>query len=904
MNAQAQIDALDVKKFFKVNSRGTYYSNVQGGSESPTRIELSSIAGNIQPGTILKVKTLGGYSCCGNFDPSQDPDDASFNVTVVFVNASGGYIYPGPRSTAYPAFNSSLPYDILEDVVLNQNLQSLEVPAGAVAILTAPDDFYFLDNNDANGNFGIEFGFSIIDKIDIYQVVKNPILNTKSTTIDLVAGKNADIVVKTLPNLNVEGSYIEWKSPNGLLTKTFNVKSGQTSSTASGDVTFYIDPVPTESAFLNMGSSPIVHLRGKNSSGVVVDIDESGQSDLQVRPHKTKDIKLNFTALVGCTDDKSAPCFAPTTDQQVNDMITYGVPLTNAMFPVREGGISYSKEKSSKVLGRNSLPVILLPELSVFDGDLFTIDKNYFLNLVGLSLTNKINYTVGLGTKEYFLYRESKDTVGWAYEIPGANPVMPLKVNSILVNEGFYYTLPHELGHMNGLIHSCEDTTSQCPYNKILDSYSNSIQLQNISSFDITRGEILSTGETVGVELMRSSTGFWGFNPRIQPNPDYNKSFDKKWMSFDEYIKVFKNLIDDNKKEIRVLTPKLHITGIFDQNSLKLFNTYKYNDNSPNVLSFGDLLVKTKTINNNELQSIFTKKASASESKNQIVSFDLNWNENAFFGEILDSVTGVSLSKFIIPTKLIEEEIKYIDRSMVKSGIDYYLLLKLMTDKIQMAESAILNKSYGSAITYLNDFIGLINYGLTNSQAKGNSDSVLVDKSKFLRIADESKINIVNALNSTGLAQNIFIDFKLSQERKVHKKTRVEIIFPKKPDNQTMIFSAEGRLNDVKVDFIENSTLKYFEATIQTIGQNVWKLRPYLIVKKEYETVKAAVLKYNSEIIRLRSELFNEPDLIVKQEIQNQINQRQRYIDGLNSSIENKKIYLGTEVQIEFEGVN
>ncbi len=111
-------------------------------------------------------------------------------------------------------------------------------------------------------------------------------------------------------------------------------------------------------------------------------------------------------------------------------------------------------------------------------------------------------------------------------------------------------------------------------------------------------------------------------------------------------------------------------------------------------------------------------------------------------------------------------------------------------------------------------------------------------------------------------------------------------------------------MNDAKVEFTENGTSKYFETTIQISDQNIWKLRPYLIVKKEYETAKALISKYNSDIAKLRSELLNEPDLTAKQEIQNQINQKQRYIDGLNSSIENKKVYLGSEVQVEFEGIN
>ena len=807
--------------------------------DAATAIDVS----HLPAGTLIRVKRVGAVK----FAPSWS--DETIYTMIVFANANGDHIPAGQKSNAWtfgpvhfcPTFPGTsivdFPYDmnISGQGIDNENSYILEVPVGAAKLLVAPADCPSQDNSDPNGDYKLEVSYPIVEKIDIYQVVKNPILFAPSTTIDLVAGKNADIVVKTAPNINVEGSYIEWKSTDGLLTKTFNLKPGQTTSTASGDVTFYIDPVPKEADFINGETQPRVFLRGKNISGIVVDLDTSVIGEIKTKIHKTKPIRLGFVPISGGYGIANG-AFVGATKGNAQFLATIGGELVRALYPIADEDYSYTVSEPRSIglpslyaVGQGTVISKILAAFNVF-ADIGSLYKLKFFLDRNLPSEAKISHIIGVATSSYLTFKGPDIGFGVAPFIPNEIAQMSGTTaggGAAIVQFDAQTTLAHELGHLFAASHNSglhgDDTTE--------DVY-NSFSLP--ASWDLTRGP-LGTVQT----LMAESAGYVGYWDKIMLSKPI------RWFSFDDYIKVFKNnLFYTRSNKMRSFSEAIRIEGYFDtQNEFKILNTYLLKNLDVYLNASGLFVAEIKDYKDNTIASFYEKETHLNVDNTRVLSFSVGIPQNAMSIVLFEYVNGVKkkIGQVTLPSDMIKEEIKYAPESVL-NNITYDHLRDKISKSISALDKSIQCRSFSEAKQILSTELIPIVKSTLKVKASNASE---IDADSFIfndRILN-SLVRVTKALPSN-ILPNLYVSTCLDIGNGIGSYSNLTVTKNKKMDNPNYVYRIRAWFDNNEIyikDQQENMVVKSPE---QTLGLHQWTVKTYMVDKKQERSILTAIAKY------------------------------------------------------------
>ena len=138
--------------FISVDPRGTYL-NVPptDAANAPTTVLLSTLG--LVPGDVITLSRNGTWQ--GN---AISPDDATWLLAV--FSGAGGLIAPA----TYLTFTTPLQFrsttestDVIEDfLVVGPGVTTVTIPAGATSLKFSPNDTFFEDNTDPDGDYGVE----------------------------------------------------------------------------------------------------------------------------------------------------------------------------------------------------------------------------------------------------------------------------------------------------------------------------------------------------------------------------------------------------------------------------------------------------------------------------------------------------------------------------------------------------------------------------------------------------------------------------------------------------------------------------------------------------------------------------------------------------------------------------
>ena len=142
-----------------VDPRGTYLNVAPtDAANAPTTVLLSTLG--LASGDVITLSRSGAYKAGEGISSSGVPfADASTSMLAVFSGAAG-LIAPD----TYLGFTSplqgvppNLPTDVVQDFfVVGPGITTLMIPAGATSIKFSPNDSFFQDNTDPNGDYAVE----------------------------------------------------------------------------------------------------------------------------------------------------------------------------------------------------------------------------------------------------------------------------------------------------------------------------------------------------------------------------------------------------------------------------------------------------------------------------------------------------------------------------------------------------------------------------------------------------------------------------------------------------------------------------------------------------------------------------------------------------------------------------
>ena len=137
--------------FFHVDPRGTYLARSPADNLliAATRVNLLTLG--VSAGDALSISSQGDFKWAIN-----GANDEATSLIGVFVDAQGKFLagIGGNPAFSIPQNETGIATDIPQDFSLGNTASVITVPVGAVAILFSPNDSYFSDNSDPDGDFG------------------------------------------------------------------------------------------------------------------------------------------------------------------------------------------------------------------------------------------------------------------------------------------------------------------------------------------------------------------------------------------------------------------------------------------------------------------------------------------------------------------------------------------------------------------------------------------------------------------------------------------------------------------------------------------------------------------------------------------------------------------------------
>ncbi len=680
------------------------------------------------------------------------------------------------------------------------------------------------------GSVGINFpGFfnPTVYTTDIFQVIKNPILFTPSNVVDLVAGKNADIILETnLIQSDITGTVLEWKNKSGVVEKVFPVKSNQTDAT--GKIIFEIDPVPKESEFVGGETQFSIKLMLNNGCGST-SLAQTIAKTVHIR--KTKPIRLEFTKII------RPSLYASPTETLMNITKTKGVDLTRITFPVADTDFSVKDAP---------LPVIGLangqPEIGSFnDWWALNTSRNIF-NI--FSFGNNSTHLIGFVSNAYLQYNK-KTWLG----------VTKRKRPYVFIKEGEISTLPHELTHTYCVRFDNKKSCIENGSAGYLHSPTVDIANQIYSNYSLTNLQTNREELTGRKNLM--------FFQAIQGVPEENG-----WW-FDEigYLQLFYNNLENRNVKI-LQNEMLNLVGAIDSNGRVNLSNIFLSKNVPMVrenklisgeyrISFFDRakkLIFTEFVNSD---NIIVESVGIDSGDNTVFDAEVQMPHAATTIEISrnQGTKNESPVVVVLPIDIILDSLKYIPDFAYK--IDKNESLSQMTKYLYEVRGLILKGQTDAASNILKK--NFLDYIQTNIKSDFQKISLL--DVGLLELQNMLTYSIVKLDAIRPPSSSPFFEIVELSKPAISEKSKIQINLFNQPTNPENLMVLDVYFNNNPVSTILNKTYLTAESGSLSMGVHNWQIRTYIVSKKMWNSYENNIRNWQNEKAKLHASLDVEVDL-------------------------------------------
>lgn len=699
---------------------------------------------------------------------------------------------------------------------------------------------------------------------EIYQVVKNPDIKDQlegtigDGIVDLVAGKNADVVLELKPNFDITKSEIFFEGPSATSTPYKLIGEGVINTDDEGKITFKIDTVPYSNSFVGINSM-VIEIKDSANNRIM-------SKKIPVHIRKTKPIRIGFIPITGCFVKNL--CFSATSFFNANWLASIGGLFVNAQFPVAD--IDFS---TSYITAESPLASGYTGDVGVFK-DFGKMEQINNAKLLDESLT----HVIGVVTKSYFSY------LGGSYAgVSGIAHLFPEDFENFskwqslggipaIVTYDYYATLAHEMGHLMALHHEP----------KFSEGYLN---------YDLNSNWLLPRGPmTDKISLMSGGPVFF---------PGTTQNF---WIEKNDYLAVFKrNLVVSREERKKTAFSGIKIFGGFMGNgNFKVTNTYMIENITILEDVEGEYLAQVKDINDN---IIFSKRLDAlplSKGLGKTLNFELPMALNAMFVHIYKINPGSNslISQVVIPSELLEDMVSNIPNENIIGNAKE--IRDQLIKEIQVFRTAILEKKVELAKNILNSKIApIINQKVQRNMSR--SFGINADKEILNSLVLNAFMRVRAAQGETSESANSLVRIQPLNNPISSERSKIEITFLKKPKNTDYEFYAKALFNGTENIIKQEGSSLYSESPRITTGIHQWNLQVYLRHSETHRIYKKSIEHYLKNKVQLEQEFKKETDPDRKYSIILKIQKVEEKIYNLENKLDDGLINTGNSVEQSIE---
>jgi hypothetical protein len=834
-------------KFFQVDPSGGYWGDF---TDTPaTRIELS-FANGFYPGQTVGMETVGDFIAWHG-------GNVSYRLDIAFLDVNNNFIQAGPGTTAQEEgeFNNhSAPVPYQYKVFDFGNISKFVIPYNAVAMVLGMPTYVSSVNTDPDNNFGIRVTYSLIESADIYQVIKNPRL-TANEFVDVVAGKNADIVVKTTPNADLEGSYIAWQSRSSASMTYYATSS---TSNTNGELVFHIDPVQDDPAYLGGLTAVTVHLMSKNSSGVSV---KGDKKVLYVTIRKTKKINFKFIRIKHRYRNKKYADPGYTLSKKIVDE---GVAMFKLIYPVASSDVTVSYNQYMNIFGSGAVEYAT------------TLDRVKIQKLFKSKETaDRIELGAGIVSNEYFPFYNRPHTVAQA----DVNfPALTIATNAK------FMAASHETAHVFCMRFDGQSGCSNL--GGAVHAPSNEYNLEGYSNYD--------------TEIIPSRPrGFL----QNQMNIMYTEVSINSWFSPETYLSLFRRFLEENREQRVTSSKRLKIVGIIKQNdSFEVGNSFYDNLEQSNFDETGEYQIESTDLNGNvfSLERYSTNEILDSDHHEKILSFSIPDSTSIVFSKIFKlnkNKTRDFIANVVIPAEILRSKVEDIADTAIRKNPDE--VRKKLLAEIKKYENEILAGKYASAKVILTKNIySIIANELTNDFIPESDLDIGRTELSELALMSNRLLMYLPGQQSEILKNNfIGIESVDSHPGEAVKILNILEIQRAKKDYQLIV---DIYFDGIKICSDIISKCSKIRSNNITSGNHSWAVKTFIVQENLWRNLNEGIEASMREIENLKILCKNEIDPIKKNEYTKRIDVLESRISILESQFISIKIKIDRDLILNF----
>lgn len=182
----------EAQEVLPVNPRATYLHTAIPDANALPAVAIDLTALGLQPGDPIRLERLGAFAPGGSF-PDQQSMIGVFSSTDTLDPATESHRVPGAIDAgtdvlSLPTFVGAQPTDIPEDFAITGAGTVLTIPAGAQVLFVSPNDSYFSDNSDPDGDYTLRITLLDTDRDGVLDDVDDCIPSDLRPWVDTGAG--------------------------------------------------------------------------------------------------------------------------------------------------------------------------------------------------------------------------------------------------------------------------------------------------------------------------------------------------------------------------------------------------------------------------------------------------------------------------------------------------------------------------------------------------------------------------------------------------------------------------------------------------------------------------------------------------------------------------------------------
>jgi len=714
--------------------------------------------------------------------------------------------------------------------------------------------------------------------IHVWQVIKDPTLPSPDGVggiIDLVAGKNADVVVTATPNQDVTNSTVT------LCGHTFG-PSTNFADKVTGSVDFQLSPVPTDSKCVNVVSTMQAQLLDINNHGV-------GAASIQVHPRTLVAIHPVFVSLdVPSSDPSKFPVVQPPSSSDMNISQGDGYTFLNNLFPIGE---AYTPEISNIPVHGEAAENSARIDSTFDDRQALAalVDKTNASQFYQQGITN----VIGLVSSAYFPAKE-----------PGMGRVGESELHSISaeVTAGDVASLVHEFGHMYCLRYDNQTGCDFINYNTSSDPTANARLYHNQDGADNSGKYLGFSNKTFGDSSYPYSTGYqfqrgqFAYSesllvPAIHPSPA------GYWLNSKEYLQLFDVLLPEKQTVPGTSPPtflgagSLDATGSFVPSSTYIMDNPRSVPTNPN----GSFSVVVQDAGRKTLYSGNYEVNSAPDNPTALeLSFTVPMPANGVFvtASQIGSKRFISTpAVIVVPAEVISDGLKNVpDAALVG---DPATTRAALANDIAQYRTFLLSGQLNLANNYLQS---TLSPDVGNSISTNYASSSLLDigRSEMNELLLTSQLRVYAAIQGTSTPPvNPFISLVVSGGQSAGETSNLDVRQVVAPTDKDHIFLYQIYFNGEKVQTQSSDYPKIIRSAALRIGPQFWEVQTFLISRADWLRHERNLEKLKQKVASGLEKLNFELNLDARAAIQADIVATERVISSENGIVQAEMTQVG-----------